>query len=196
MFLTWPSAEYPELNGDYDGFIGSGARFSVYDRDPWILKFKDFVLKLYEYNKKFVGICFGHQMMAEALGGKVEKSDQGWGVGIKEVAIYKKKPWMQPDLNKYKMIVSHADQVVRIPEHAEILGGNNHCPCSIYTVGKSFLGIQAHPEFTPAFEKDVMEVRKDRIGQKAIDAAIPTLTEKTDETVVLRWIIQFIQNRK
>ncbi len=185
--------EYPDSLDQYDGFISSGARYSVYDREPWILRFKEFVHELYAQGRKFVGICFGHQMIAEALGGKCEKSERGWGVGIKEVVMYKKMSWMQPALNSYRMIVSHADQVTVLPENSEIIGGNSHCPCSIYTVGENFLGIQAHPEFTHSFEREILEIRKDRIGQTAIDAAIPTLTEKTDEAVVTRWIIQFIQ---
>ena len=185
--------EYPDSVNDYDGFISSGARYSVYDNDSWILRFKEFVRELYDHNRKFVGICFGHQMMAEALGGKCEKSDRGWGVGIKEVQIHKKRPWMQPELDSYRMIVSHADQVMKIPENSEVLGGNSHCPCSIYTVGKNFLGIQAHPEFTRSFEKDIMRVRADRIGKKIIDEAMPTLNESTDEAVVTRWIVQFIE---
>ena len=190
--------EYPDLSAadHYDGFISSGARYSVYDQEPWILRFKEFVRELYDHGRKFVGICFGHQMMAEALGGKCEKSDKGWGIGIKKVVIHKKMLWMQPDLDSYRMIVSHADQVTQLPENGEILGGNSHCPCSIYTVGENFLGIQAHPEFTPAFEKDIMRVREDRIGKKAIKEAMPTLNEPTDEAVVIRWIVQFIQNNK
>jgi len=190
------NGEYPDSLNYYDGFISSGARYSVYDQEPWILRFKEFVRELYDHGRKFVGICFGHQMMAEALGGKCEKSDQGWGVGVKEVVIYKKMPWMQPELDSYRMIVSHADQVTKIPENGEVLGGNSHCPCSIYTVGENFLGIQAHPEFTPAFEKDIMRIRQDRIGKKAIDEAMPTLNEQTDEVAVTRWIVQFIQNKK
>jgi GMP synthase-like glutamine amidotransferase len=188
--------EYPDPVDQYDGFISSGSRYSVYDNDLWILRFKEFVRELYDHGRKFVGICFGHQMIAEALGGKCEKSDQGWGVGIKEVMIHKKMSWMQPEIDSYRMIVSHADQVTALPENADVLGGNSHCPCSIYMVGENFLGIQAHPEFTPAFEKDIMEIRKDRIGQKIIDRAIPTLNEKTDEVAITRWIIQFIQNSK
>jgi GMP synthase-like glutamine amidotransferase len=188
--------EYPDSVNDYDGFISSGSRYSVYDQEPWILRFKDFVRELYGHGRKFVGICFGHQMIAEALGGKCEKSGQGWGVGIKEVVIYIKMAWMHPAQDSYRMIVSHADQITALPENSEVLGGNSHCPCSIYTVGDNFLGIQAHPEFTPAFEKDILEIRKDRIGQQAIDAAIPTLKEKTDEAVVTLWIVNFIQNHK
>jgi len=188
--------EYPDLKNQFDGFITSGSRYSVYDKEPWIFRFKEFVRELHDRGRKFVGICFGHQMIAEALGGKCEKSDRGWGVGIKEVLIHKKLSWMQPEIDSYRMIVNHADQVTALPENAEVLGGNSHCPCSIYTVGENFLGIQAHPEFTPAFEKDIMEIRRDRIGQSVIDAATPTLKEKTDEAVVTRWIVNFIKNSK
>ena len=188
--------EYPGLSNHYDGFIGSGSRYSVYDKDPWILRFKEFVRALYEHKKKFVGICFGHQMIAQALGGKCTKTDRGWGVGIKKVIIQTQKPWMQPESDSYHLIVSHADQVTTLPEGSVILGGNTHCPCSIYTVGENFLGIQAHPEFTPAFEKDIMKVRLDRIGKSVIDAAIATLTIPTDEAVVTRWMVNFIRYQK
>lgn len=185
--------EYPPETNPYDGFISSGSRYSVYEEQPWILRFREFVRKLYAQEKKFVGICFGHQMMAEALGGKCEKSDRGWGVGVKEVVIRKKMPWMQPALDSYRLIVSHADQITKVPENGRVLGGNAHCPCSIYMVGENFLGIQAHPEFSADFEKDILEVRRDRIGQAAIDAALPTLTEKTDEADVTRWIVEFFK---
>jgi len=184
--------EYPNLSNHYDGFISSGARYSVYESDPWIIRFKEFIRDLYYHNKKFVGICFGHQMIAQALGGKCTKTDRGWGVGIKEVSIKIPKPWMQPKLDSYRLIVSHADQVVSLPKDSEIIGGNTHCPCSIYTVGENFLGIQAHPEFTSALEKDIMRVRLDRIGKQVVDAAIPTLNIPTDEAVVTRWMVNFI----
>ena len=188
--------QYPEKISNYDGLISSGSRYSVYENQPWIMQFKEFVRDLYDQGGKFVGICFGHQMIAEALGGRCEKSGRGWGVGIKQVDIYKKMPWMEPELDSYKMIVSHADQVMEIPEEGEIIGGNSHCPCSIYRVGENFLGIQAHPEFTRAFEKDILEVRKDRIGQAVIDEAVLTLTQKTDEAAVTRWIVNFFQNSR
>lgn len=76
--------EYPNLLNHYDGFIGSGARYSVYDKESWIIRFKEFVRTLYDHRKKFVGICFGHQMIAQALGGKCAKTDRGWGVGVKK----------------------------------------------------------------------------------------------------------------
>lgn len=186
--------EYPDLTENYAGFISSGARYSVYDQDPWIIRFKEFIRKLYHQNKKFVGICFGHQMIAEALGGKCTKSDRGWGVGVKEVVIGKTMPWMQPKLDSFRLIVSHADQVAALPQDSEILGGNAHCPCSVYTVGENFLGIQGHPEFTPAFEKDLMMVRLDRIGRNVVDEATATLNMPTDEVVVTQWMVNFMLN--
>ena len=187
--------EFPDLTDSYAGFISSGSRYSVYDQEPWITRFKEFVRKLYDHNKKFVGICFGHQMIAEALGGKCTKSSNGWGVGIKEVAMQRMKPWMRPELNSYRLVVSHLDQVVLLPQYSEIIGGNTYCPCSIFSVGENFLGIQAHPEFAPAFIADLMAHRMDRIGRRIVDEALATLTMSTDETVVVRWLLNFIKNK-
>jgi GMP synthase-like glutamine amidotransferase len=186
------NGEYPDLTNNYAGFISSGSRYSVYDQDPWIIRFKEFVRELYHHNRKFVGICFGHQMIAEALGGKCAMSDHGWGVGIKEVTIQHSKPWMKPELESFRLIVSHLDQVIELPQNSEIIGKNDHCPCSVYTVGEHFLGIQGHPEFTPTFITDLMAHRLDRIGRNIVDEATATLTMPTDEAVVTRWMINFI----
>ncbi|NOY67893.1 MAG: GMP synthase [Deltaproteobacteria bacterium] len=191
------NGEYPDLSvphgNGYDGFIGSGSRFSVYDQIDWILAFKKFVKKLFAAEKKFVGICFGHQMIAEALGGACGNSARGWGLGTREVVIRRPMPWMKPALNAYRLIVSHADQVDTLPPNAEILGGNDHCPCSMYMAGSHFLGIQGHPEFTPAFAEDLMISRLERLGAKVIDDAVPTLKESTDEIVIAKWILNFFR---
>jgi GMP synthase-like glutamine amidotransferase len=184
--------EYPDLTEKYAGFISSGSRYSVYDKEPWIIRFKEFVQTLYQQKKKFVGICFGHQMIAEALGGKCATSDRGWGIGVKQVAILKPKFWMKPESGSYHLIVSHEDQVATLPPNSEIIGGNAHCPFSIYTVDKNFLGIQGHPEFTPAFTADLMAFRLDRIGRQGVDKAMATLSTPTDDVMITQWIINFM----
>ena len=185
--------EYPKDPSQYSGFIGTGSSCSVWEDIPWINQFKRFIRDLYHNGNKFIGICFGHQMIAEALGGGCEKSDRGWGVGVKEVTIYQKKDWMNPEQKSCRLIVSHQDQISKLPEDAEVLGGNEHCPHSMIAVGSHFLGIQAHPEFTPAYSRRLMQSRIDRIGMKAVQEAGKTLEDKTDEGVVTQWMANFFR---
>lgn len=182
---------YPKDNDIYDGFISTGSGSSVYDPEPWIQKFKTYVQQLYQQQKKFIGICFGHQMIAEALGGKCSKTDRGWGVGVKEVLIHEKQQWMEPGLNRYRLLVSHQDQITKLPRDARVIGGNRHCPYSMIAVGEHFLGIQAHPEFIPAYADKLMQMRMDRIGLTVIRAAEKTLHQETDESALARWMVTF-----
>ncbi len=185
--------EYPEKPDQYAGFIGTGSSRSVWENEDWINRFKKFVRDLYHNGNKFIGICFGHQMIAEALGGKCEKSDRGWGVGVKKVVICREKNWMKPKQDSYHLIVSHQDQVIKLPEKAEVLGGNEHCPHSMITVGSHFLGIQAHPEFTPAYSRKLMQSRISRIGLKTVQGAEKTLQGRTDEGLVTQWMANFFR---
>jgi len=185
--------EYPENPDRYSGFIGTGSSCSVWEDLPWINQLKQFVRRLYNNGNKFIGICFGHQMIAEALGGKCEKSDRGWGVGVKKVNIYQKKEWMNPKQDSCRLIVSHQDQISRLPENSEVIGGNEHCPHSVIIVGSHFLGIQAHPEFTPAYSRRLMHSRIDRIGEITVQEAEKTLQDSTDETVVTQWMANFFR---
>jgi len=187
--------EYPDEKNNYHGFIGTGSRFSVYDDVPWILRFKDYIKELYHNKIKFIGICFGHQIIAEALGGKCSQSAKGWGIGVKTAEIYKKQPWMSlgmsPELDSYRLILSHRDQVETPPPESEVVGGNDHCPYSMITVGSHFLGIQGHPEFTVPFLSELMQSRLELMGRHAVEEAEKTLDQKTDEAIVVQWMVNF-----
>ena len=90
------NGEFPQSVDECDAYTSTGSKFSVYDEIDWILQLKDFVFQLYKNDKKFIGVCFGHQIMAEALGGKVLKSEKGWNVGIHPFEIALKENWMDP----------------------------------------------------------------------------------------------------
>jgi GMP synthase (glutamine-hydrolysing) len=186
-----PKGEYPDWKNNYDGFIGTGSRFSVYDNMPWIERFKDFIKELYENNVKFIGICFGHQMIAEALGGKCSESKKGWGLGVKTAFIHQKQPWMKPPLDSYRLIFTHKDQIETLPPESKVLGGNDHCEYSVITLGSHFLGIQGHPEFTAPFVKELLQSRLELIGHEAVEEAEKTLVQQTDEAVVTQWMVKF-----
>lgn len=183
--------ELPAQVDECAGYITTGSRYSVYDDVEWIDQLADFVRRVYQANQKFVGICFGHQMIAHALGGKVAKADSGWGIGIKAVNLSQQRDWMTPQLASYQLLLSHQDQVLVAPRGAEVLGGNEHCPISMLAIGDNMLGIQAHPEFSVEYARELMEARRERIGSATVDQAQTTLLTPTDSAVIVRWIEAF-----
>jgi GMP synthase-like glutamine amidotransferase len=185
--------ELPAQVDECAGYITTGSRYSVYDDVDWIHQLADFVRRVHQANQKYVGICFGHQMLAHALGGKVAKADSGWGIGIKPVSLNQRRAWMQPDIDTYQLLLSHQDQVLIAPPGAEILGGNGHCPISMLAVGDHMLGIQAHPEFSVDYARELMEARRERIGSEIVDQAQATLLSPTDSAMIVSWIEAFLQ---
>lgn len=187
------NGRYPNSLDECDGYMTTGSASSVYDDEPWIVRLREFVRELYESDMKFVGVCFGHQMIAEALDGKCEKAEFGWGIGIKRVRIISKKPWMKPGLDEYSLIVSHLDQVCALPEGSEVLGRSDYCPNAMFTVGDHFLGIQGHPEFIATYSDALFSSRTERIGTAIVKEARQSLKEKTHAEIITRWIENFFR---
>jgi GMP synthase-like glutamine amidotransferase len=186
--------ELPQSLDECDGYITTGSKYSVYDDVEWIHQLAEFVRQAHHQQKKLIGICFGHQMIAHALGGKVAKSERGWGIGIKAVELQQTKDWMQPEQQAYQLLLSHQDQVLELPAEAEILGSNDHCPVAMLMMGRHMLGIQAHPEFTPAYAEALMDTRLERIGYDTVQAAKSTLANPTDEGVLGQWMAAFFRS--
>ena len=184
--------EYPRHIDDNEAYLISGSRYSVYDPDPWIGRLEDYVRELHAVRKPTVGICFGHQMMARALGGATAKAPQGWGIGKHMAELIKVPEWMQPAAARYGVFVSHQDQVVTLPAGAQQLARNAHCPNSMFVIDECFLGIQGHPEFTGEFARDLAAGRAEIYGEKTLTAAMATYDLPVDSVLVARWILQFL----
>ena len=106
-----------------DAYVVTGSAAGVYDDLPWIAPLKAFLVQARE--QPLVGVCFGHQVMAEAFGGKVVKSDKGWGVGLHAYDIAELQPWMD-GAAKVAVPASHQDQVVTLPPGARVAAGLTH----------------------------------------------------------------------
>ena len=185
--------EYPDLSVALDAFIISGSKKGAYDPDPWIADLLEFVRDCDREQRKLVGICFGHQLIAHALGGYTSKSEKGWGLGLHEFEITTQKPWMIPALDRCALYFSHQDQVTALPVGAELLGGSDFCPKAMYCIGDHVLGIQGHPEISQSLMVEVLERRKEQVGSKVYSEALKSLNDGTpDARTVARWIINFI----
>lgn len=183
----------PDNPDDCDAYICTGSRYSVYENRDWILRLHAHVRELAAARKPFVGICFGHHLLAQALGGKVGRADQGWGVGILEMSIVQSEAWMQPPRPQCRLQYMHADQVRRLPPQSEVLAIASHCPVAMFRVNGTMLGIEGHPEFPASYASALIEARKERIGIARAEAALAGLSGSVDSHTVARWIANFLK---
>ena len=136
--------QYPPDIDAADAYLITGSKSSVYEDKPWIAQLLDFVRELHRRRKKLVGICFGHQLVAQALGGKVEKSDKGWGVGLHTHHFTSVPPWHDGKDRDLDILVSHQDQVVDTAEGAVVLAGSSFCENPLVAIN-TFWELISHP---------------------------------------------------
>ena len=182
----------PSSPDECDAWLCTGSKYSVYDKDAWIENLAAFIRGLKD-EKPFVGICFGHQMLAHAMGGKVAKASQGWGVGVLPLHVLQPEPWMQPPQPEVRIQHMHQDQVQKLPKDSVLLGSSPHCEVGMFRVGDNMLGIEGHPEFTVPFGRALISARVERIGAERSKTALESLDRSTDAAVVGSWISAFLQ---
>lgn len=185
--------QYPDNLDIYDFFITSGSRASVYDQDGWIRTLVDFVRRLAREKRKFIGICFGHQIIAVALQARVKQSEKGWGIGVATNRIVCRPHWMDEKREDINIIVSHQDQVVSLPQQAEVIAESDFCPFFMVQWNEHFLSIQGHPEWHRDYAEALMNERRTIIPPPIIEAGLLSLIKIPDNELVVRSIINFIR---
>jgi GMP synthase-like glutamine amidotransferase len=175
--------------GRHDAYLVTGSAAGVYDDLPWIPKLVTF-LRAAKGRARLVGICFGHQVMAEAFGGRVEKSAKGWGVGLHSYPIVRHEGWMDP-VPLVAAPASHQDQVVAAPPDAELTASSLFTPYAGFAwPGQGAISFQFHPEMSPEFAAALYESRRDRLPDA--DAAIASLNGPNDSQRIGDWIRRFL----
>lgn len=187
----------PDDPAAFDGWLVSGSADSAYDPLPWIPRSEELLRRIVQDEVPLVAICFGHQLLAQAMGGRVARSDAGWGAGAHDYEFVDvHQPWMTPPPEPgrpVRILASHQDQVVELPEGAEVIASTPHCPVAAYLLGPAALAIQPHPEFTPAVSRGLVERRRDRIGPETADAALASLDVPPDRELVAGWMAGFLR---
>ena len=193
QFVTYRAVdgELPDSVDACDGYITTGSRFGVNDGDPWINQLEAFVATLASNRVKYVGICFGHQLLAKVLQGKVELSERGWGVGLSFNQIEARTPWMEPFQPSLDLVVSHQDQITQLPEGAEVLASSSFCPYYMLQYNRYLMSVQGHPEFGKAFSSALMELRKGSIPATRIREGQTSLAAPVDDRLMMQWIVNF-----
>ena len=179
-----------------DAVLITGSPAGVYDQDPWIAPLMDFIRSVAGAGIPQVGICFGHQIMAEALGGKVIKSPKGWGIGRHTYEMKICPDWAADCPSTISVGVSHQDQVVALPPGANILAASEFTPiAAIDYVQARAMSFQCHPEFSAEYCEALYTVRKGRgLSEEQVDAAIQSLAKPLDNQRLGRWIAAFIRS--
>ena len=163
-FKTWRVLEgdFPPDVHAAGGWLVTGSRHGAYEDHPWIPPLEAFIRESYSAHVPMVGICFGHQIMAQAMGGRVEKFAKGWAVGATEY-----------DFDGRKVVLNawHQDQVVEKPETAQVAGSNACCANAALIYEDRMFSVQAHPEFRAEFVDGLMKTRGKGVVPDAVLAA-------------------------
>lgn len=184
--------EYPENLAECSGYLTTGSQYGLTDDLPWINPLLDFIRQLHRTNTPFFGVCFGHQALACALDGAVETSPKGWGIGVSSNNVTGSKPWMQPPSANLDIIVSHQDQIFKLPTGAEVLAESTFCPYFMIQIGDHMASVQGHPEFTPAYSEALMLSRTDRIPADRIREGQQSLSSSVNDLSLAQWIVNFL----
>ena len=175
---------FPDGPEAADGWLVTGSRHAVYEDHPWIAPLEVLVREIVAAGRPLVGICFGHQLIAQALGGTVEKYAGGWAAGRRcyrfgdtEVAL---NAW-------------HQDQVVVPPPGATILAENAFTPVAAMAIGPRVLTVQAHPEFESATVGHLIEARGAALPAEMMATAQAALPQPTDNARVAGWLADVLE---
>lgn len=190
-FFDVRRGRYPRRIEDCSGYLITGSRASVYDDDSWIARLIGFMGELHHARARTVGICFGHQLIAQALGGTVGRAAAGWGVGVHTWKIVGREPWMHPPKREIRLLASHQDQVETLPPGARLLASSAFCPQAAFAVGDHMLALQGHPEFTKPYAEFLMHKRRPLLGA-AFEPGLRSLGQPTDAGVIAGWIARFM----
>ena len=186
--------QFPGDIHEYDFYITTGSKASAYEDSAWIGQLIELVRQLDKQQKKLIGICFGHQIIALARGGKVEKSDNGWGIGIAGNRIISRPEWMSDGPAEINILVSHQDQITGLPDDTILIAENDFCPFFIVQWGNHFLSIQGHPEWNTDYSRTLINDRKAIIPPDRIKAALNSLQIAPDNALFVRLIMEFVQS--
>lgn len=181
-----------------DAWLITGSRHGVYERLPWMEKASELIRAAFAAKVPVVGICFGHQLMAQALGGKVIKSEKGWGLGHHQYKVENAPAWAGKAPMTLTIPAVHQDQVVELPKGATVIASSEFCPNAGLAYDDNGLSFQGHPEFSAPFQQGLFDERlKPIVPGPVIAKAEQSLNEyDSDSALIAGWIVAFLRHKR
>ena len=180
-----------------DATLIMGSSAGVYDNHlTWMEPLRAFVRGAYAAKTPMLGICFGHQIMADALGGDVRKSEKGWGLGRHVYNVTARPAVIGGTLPEFAIACSHQDQVLVPPDEAETFLTSDFTPHAglIYRNGAA-ISLQPHPEFLDDYTLALAELRRGKVPDEVVDAAAASLSRASDSGEIAGYLGAFLKGR-
>jgi GMP synthase-like glutamine amidotransferase len=187
----------PASPSDFDGYVITGSPASVNDDHlPWVGQLLEFIRAVHAAQQPLLGLCFGHQAVARALGGQVARNAAGWGLGTAPTHWQAARHWMQPAQSTTTLMAAHNEQVTRMPEGAVCLGGSDFCPIGSMQIGQHIWTTQFHPEMPRVFMKALLGYLADKLDAETMARAHTSLNNAADVPLFGHWMAQFFEHAR
>lgn len=190
--------KYPESIDDFDAYLITGSQHDAFADDDWIVQLRAYCKTLFEAGKPIIGICFGHQLLAHALGGEAGRADRGWGLGVMTYDFDDKARAALPDFvdqaEPVSLLISHRDQVLTLPPGAETLLTNDFCRYAAYHIPDRVLCFQGHPEFTKDYTQSLLKYREGDITAEQMQSVVDSLADEHQGARIARWMRDFLDS--
>jgi len=175
--------QFPASIHDADAWLITGSKHGAYDNLPWIKPLEKFIQQIYDERLPMVGICFGHQIMAQALGGRVVKHDGGWIAGTQKYEF-----GGETELGSLVLNAWHQDQVVELPADAQVIGSSNTCRYAALQYRSNTVSLQPHPEFENDYVKLLLTERGDVLPAERRSQAEKSLHNALTNKPISKWL--------
>lgn len=187
-------SQFPNKLAGYDGFMITGSPASVHDKDAWVEQLCRVVQDIHRQSRPVFGACFGHQIIAKALGGHVGPNPKGWELGTVQSSQVKLAPWTRELPKKFPLYAAHIEQVLELPRGAETLAMSEYCPIAAYAIDDTVYTTQYHPEMRPDFIEALVTYLAKDLDEAVISNAQASLAHVVDMSLYAETIAQFFEN--